>query len=92
MRRGGTRCHDSWAWAQAQLRGADGNPVERAVETGFTDGENVEIRAGLAEGDVVLVQSAVGQAAAVAQQAGGMRGGAADGVAPGGMQNAPAGR
>lgn len=66
-----------------QLRGADGNPVERVVETGFTDGENVEIRAGLAEGDVVLVQSAVGQAAAAAQQAGGIRGG---------MQNAPAGR
>jgi hypothetical protein len=33
----------------------DGRPVRRDVRLGLTDGLNVEIRAGLAEGDRVLV-------------------------------------
>lgn len=34
--------------------GPDGEQVEQAVELGLSDGTNVEVRAGLAEGDLVL--------------------------------------
>lgn len=34
--------------------GAGGEPTEQAVELGLTDGEQVEVRSGLAEGDQVL--------------------------------------
>ncbi len=42
------------------LKGSDGNGVETAVTTGFSDGQYVEIMSGLNEGDTVLVQSAIG--------------------------------
>ena len=42
-----------------KVRGADGNVTAKTVKTGFSDGTNVEITSGLAEGDTVLVESAV---------------------------------
>ncbi|MCR5459675.1 MAG: HlyD family efflux transporter periplasmic adaptor subunit [Acetatifactor sp.] len=40
-----------------KVKTADGLVVEREVVTGFTDGVNVEIKEGLAEGEVVLTES-----------------------------------
>lgn len=37
----------------------NGKIVEKDVTTGFSDGENVEIKEGLSEGDVVLIESKV---------------------------------
>ncbi len=37
----------------------NGNIVEKDVTTGFSDGENAEIKAGLSEGDIVLIESKV---------------------------------
>lgn len=42
-----------------QVRDGDGTVAARTVRTGFSDGTNVEIASGLAEGDTVLVESAV---------------------------------
>lgn len=42
-------------------RGDDGAGVVTVVTTGFSDGQYVEILSGLNEGDVVLVESAVGR-------------------------------
>lgn len=47
--------------ATVLVRGADGSPVQQEVETGFSDGRYVELLSGLSEGDVVLVESAVGR-------------------------------
>lgn len=43
------------------LKGADGQPVETPVETGFSDGISVEIVSGLSEGDVVLLEGTSSQ-------------------------------
>ena len=40
-----------------KVKKADGSIEEREVETGFTDGVNIEIREGLAEGENVLTES-----------------------------------
>ncbi len=37
------------------IRGEDGQPVEQTIETGLSDGKNIEIVKGLKEGDTVLV-------------------------------------
>ncbi|NCB30267.1 MAG: HlyD family efflux transporter periplasmic adaptor subunit, partial [Clostridia bacterium] len=47
--------------ATVLVTGEDGEPVEKQVRTGFSDGRFVEITSGLQEGDVVLVESAVQQ-------------------------------
>ena len=39
----------------------NGNVVEKDVQTGFSDGINVEITDGLVEGDVVLIESKVSE-------------------------------
>ena len=47
--------------ATVLVRGEDGQPVEREVTTGFSDGRYVEITSGLSLGETVLVESAVQQ-------------------------------
>jgi HlyD family secretion protein len=42
-----------------KVRNENQEIVERDVETGFSDGVNVEIVEGLSEGDVVLIESKV---------------------------------
>lgn len=42
-----------------QVRGEDGEVVRKEIETGFSDGRNVEVVSGLAEGDVVLIEAKV---------------------------------
>jgi HlyD family secretion protein len=42
-----------------KVRDENGNVIEKDVETGFSDGTNVEIVEGLSEGDVVLIESKV---------------------------------
>lgn len=42
--------------------GPDGAPARRALQVGLTDGRRTEVRAGLAEGDVVLVPTVQGLA------------------------------
>lgn len=37
----------------------EGNVVEKDIVTGFSDGNNVEVKEGLSEGDVVLIESKV---------------------------------
>lgn len=37
----------------------NGTVTEKDVSTGFSDGENVEIKEGLSEGDIVLIESKV---------------------------------
>ena len=44
------------------VEGADGTPETRQVETGFSNGQYVEIVSGLSEGETVLVESAVSAA------------------------------
>lgn len=39
--------------------GENGSVTEKDIVTGFSDGENVEIREGLSEGDIVLIESRV---------------------------------
>lgn len=45
--------------ATVLVRGSDGEPMEKEVKTGFSDGRYVEILSGLSEGDTVLAESAV---------------------------------
>ena len=40
-----------------KVKTASGEVAEREVVTGFTDGVNIEIREGLAEGEIVLTES-----------------------------------
>lgn len=49
--------HDGTNWVK--VYDADGNTVEKAVKTGFSDGRYVEIIDGLAAGDRVAAESAV---------------------------------
>ena len=44
------------------MRDDSGKVIEKEVTTGFSDGVNVEIIEGLSEGDVVLIESKVGEA------------------------------
>ncbi len=44
-----------------KIRQEDGTIVKKEVTTGFTDGKNVQIVDGLAEGDVVLIESKVSE-------------------------------
>lgn len=44
-----------------KVRDDGGNIVKQEVTTGFSDGINVEIVAGLSEGDIVLIESKVGE-------------------------------
>ena len=44
-----------------KVKDEDGNIVEKDVTTGFSDGENVEIKEGLSVGDTVLIESAVSE-------------------------------
>lgn len=44
-----------------KVRDNNGNIVKQEVITGFSDGINVEITAGLSEGDTVLIESKVGE-------------------------------
>lgn len=44
-----------------KMRDDNGNIVKQEVTTGFSDGINVEIIAGLSEGDTVLIESKVGE-------------------------------
>jgi HlyD family secretion protein len=41
------------------MKDSDGNIVKKQVTTGFSDGSNVEIKSGLSDGDVVLIESKV---------------------------------
>ena len=43
--------------ATVKVKTASGEVAEREVVTGFTDGVNIEIREGLAEGEIVLTES-----------------------------------
>lgn len=49
--------HDGANWVK--VYDSDGNTVEKAVKTGFSDGRYVEIIDGLAAGDLVAAESAV---------------------------------
>lgn len=42
------------------VKGENGEPIPTQVKTGFTDGRYVEITSGLQEGDVILMESAIG--------------------------------
>lgn len=44
-----------------KVRDEGGNIVKQEVTTGFSDGINVEIITGLSEGDIVLIESKVGE-------------------------------
>lgn len=45
-----------------KMRDESGKVIKKEVTTGFSDGVNVEIIEGLSEGDVVLIESKVGEA------------------------------
>lgn len=45
--------------SKVKIKDSKGNIVTRKIETGFSDGNNVEIKSGLEEGDVVLIESKV---------------------------------
>ncbi|MDE7207980.1 MAG: HlyD family efflux transporter periplasmic adaptor subunit [Lachnospiraceae bacterium] len=45
-----------------KMRDESGKVIQKEVTTGFSDGVNVEIVEGLSEGDVVLIESKVGEA------------------------------
>lgn len=42
-----------------KIKGEDGKITEKQVVTGFSDGVNVEIKEGLSQGDIVLIESKV---------------------------------
>ncbi len=42
-----------------KVKGADGKVRTVNVETGFTDGTNIEIKSGISEGDIVIIESSV---------------------------------
>lgn len=42
-----------------KLKNADGSTTVTPVVTGFTDGSEIEIRSGLSEGDIVLIESQI---------------------------------
>lgn len=44
-----------------KVKEEDGDIIEKEVETGFSDGINVEILEGLSEGDIVLIESKVSE-------------------------------
>lgn len=44
-----------------KVRDNDENILKQEITTGFSDGINVEIIAGLSEGDIVLIESKVGE-------------------------------
>lgn len=44
-----------------KVRDDSGNIVKQEVTTGFSDGVHVEVVAGLSEGDIVLIESKVGE-------------------------------
>ena len=45
--------------SKVKVRQSDGSVVEKVVVTGFTDGVNIEIKEGLSEGEIVLIESRV---------------------------------
>ena len=44
-----------------KVRDDSGNIVKQEVTTGFSDGVHVEVVAGLSDGDIVLIESKVGE-------------------------------